>query len=145
MDPSVTLFGPVDTYLAPYIAYVMLALIVLNIFGRILEYNRIVEQAKDGADAVGRHPLALATNFLLVVGAFYYLTVHRHAGMITTLLVVGLFLTDFFEFEARKVEARQGWDIERPKGAIGASLVALAYIAYQALFFLIEPYWSAVV
>jgi hypothetical protein len=145
MDPSVTLFGQVDTYLAPVIAYVMLVLIVLNIVARGLEYNRIVEQAKDGADAVGRHPITVATNFLLVVGAFYYLTVHRHAGMITTLLVVGLFLTDFFEFEARKVEARQGWDIERPKGAIGASIVALLYIAYQALFFIIQPYWSAVV
>jgi hypothetical protein len=145
MDPSVTLFGPVDTYLAPYIAYVMLALIVLNIVARGLEYNRIVEQAKDGADAVGRHPLAVATNVLLVVGAFYYLTVERHAGMIVTLLVVGLFLTDFFEFESRRVEARQGWDIERPKGAIGASLIALLYIAYQALFYLVAPYWNTVV
>jgi protein-S-isoprenylcysteine O-methyltransferase Ste14 len=145
MDPSVTLFGPVDTYLAPVVSYVMLALIVLNIVARGLEYNRIVEQAKEGADAIGRHPFAVATNFLLVVGGFYYLSVERHAGMIVTLLVLGVFLTDFFEFEARKVEARQGWDIERPKGAIGASIVALLYIAYQALFFIVQPYWSAVV
>ena len=80
-----------------------------------------------------------------MVGGFYYLTVERHAGMIASLLVVGLFLTDFFEFESRKVEARQGWDVERPWGAIGASAVALLYIAYQALFFLVRPYWSAVV
>jgi hypothetical protein len=87
----------------------------------------------------------VATNFLLVVGAFYYLTVDRHAGLIVSLLVVSLFLTDFFEFEARKVEARQGLEIDRPWSAIGASSVALLYVAYQALFFLVKPYWSAVV
>ena len=145
MDPSVTLFGPVDTYLAPVIVYVMLVLIVLNTVGRGIEYSRIASQAEGGAEAISRHPLRVATNFLLVVGGFYYLTVDRHAGMIVSLLVVGLFLTDFFEFESRKVEARQGWDVERPWGAIGASAVALLYIAYQALFFLVRPYWSAVV
>ena len=145
MDPSVTLFGPVDTLLAPVIGYVMLGLIVLNMVGRGIEYNRIAAQAEAGADAISRHPLRVATNFLLVVGGFYYLTVERHAGMIVSLLVVGLFLTDFFEFESRKVEARQGWTVERPWGAIGASAVALLYIAYQALFFLVEPLWSAVV
>ena len=145
MDPSVTLFGPVDTYLAPVIGYVMLVLIVLNMVGRGIEYNRIAGRAEEGAEAISRNPLRVATNFLLVVGGFYYLTVERHAGMIVSLLVVGLFLTDFFEFESRKVEARQGWEIERPWGAIGASTVALLYIAYQALFFVVSPYWNAVV
>lgn len=146
MEPSVTLFGPIDTYVAPYIAFVMLGLILVNMVGRGLEYRRIAAQAAEGgADAITRHPLRVATNFLLVLGGFYFLTVERHAGMIVTLFVVGVFLTDFFEFEARKVEARQGWDIERPWGAIGASAFALMYIAYQALFFLVEPYWSAVV
>ena len=145
MDPSVTLFGPVDTYLAPVIGYVMLGLIALNVAGRGLEYRRIAERAERGADAISRHPLRVATNFLLVVGGFYYLTVERHAGLIVSLLVVGLFLTDFFEFESRRVEARQGWNVERPWGAIGASAVALLYIAYQALFFVVSPYWNAVV
>ena len=145
MDPSVTLFGPVDTYLAPVIGYVMLGLIVLNVAGRGLEYRRVAAQAEQGADAISRHPLRVATNFLLVVGSFYYLTVERHAGLIVSLLVVGLFLTDFFEFESRRVEARQGWDVERPWGAIGASTVALLYIAYQTLFFIVKPVWSAVV
>ena len=114
MDPSVTLFGPVDTYLAPVIGYVMLGLVVLNMVARGIEYDRIVDRAEEGAEAISRHPLRVATNFLLVVGAFYYLTVHRHAGMIVSPLVVTLFLTDFFEFEARKVEARQGLDVDRP-------------------------------
>ncbi|PSQ44159.1 hypothetical protein BRD07_00655 [Halobacteriales archaeon QS_9_68_42] len=120
-------------------------LIVLNMVGRGIEYNRIASQAEEGVEAISRNPLRVATNFLLVVGGFYYLTVERHAGMIVSLLVVGLFLTDFFEFESRKVEARQGWEIERPWGAIGASTVALLYIAYQALFFVVSPYWNAVV
>ncbi|MFQ3317989.1 MAG: hypothetical protein ACI8UR_001437 [Natronomonas sp.] len=145
MDPSVTLFGPVDTVLGPVIGYVMLGLIVLNMVGRGLEYNRIASQAEAGPEKISRHPLRVATNFLLVVGGFYYLTVERHAGLIVTLLVLGVFLSDFFEFEARKVESRQGWDIERPWGSIGASVFALLYIAYQALFFLVRPYWSVVI
>jgi hypothetical protein len=145
MDPSVTLFGPVDTYLAPVIGYVMLLLIVVNMAARGIEYDRIVDQAAAGAEAISRHPLRVGTNFLLVVGAFYYLSLERHAGLIVSLLVVSLFVTDVFEFEARKVEARQGLDIDRPWGAIGASSVALLYIAYQTLFFLVKPYWSAVV
>ena len=145
MDPSVTLFGPVDTLLAPIIGYVMLALIVVNMVSRAIEYNQITRKAQEGADAIRRNPLRVATNFLLVVGAFYYLSVERHAGMIITVLVLGVFLTDLFEFESRKVEVRQGWEIEKPWGAIGASVFALLYIAYQALFFLIADYWGAIV
>lgn len=145
MDPSVTLFGPVDAILEPIIAYVMLVLIAINMVGRGLEFRSIKQQAEEGADAISRHPLRVATNFLLVVGAFYFLTVERHAGIIITTLVIGVFLTDLFEFESRKVEIRQGWGVERPWGAIGASVFALLYIAYQALFFLVAPYWGAVV
>ena len=32
-EPLVNLFGPVDTYLGPYIEYVLLALLVVNIGG----------------------------------------------------------------------------------------------------------------
>jgi len=145
MDPSVTLFGPVDTYLAPVIGYVLLALILLNVLGRGIEYKRIAKQAKDGADAVSRNPLRVATNFLLVVGAFYYLTFNRHAGLVVSLFVVTMVVADVFEFESRKVEARQDWDVERPWGSLAASGFALAYIAYQTLFFLVRPFWSAIV
>lgn len=145
MDPSVTLFGPVDTYLAPVIGYVMLALILINVLARGLEYRRITKQAAEGAEAVARNPIRVATNFLLVVGGFYYLTVERQAGLIIALFVVAMVLADIFEFEARKVEARQEIDIDRPWGSIAASGFALAYIAYQVLFFLVEPLWSAIV
>lgn len=145
MDPSVTLFGPVDTYLAPYIVYVLFALILVNVIARGIEYGQIRKQAAEGADAITRNSLRVATNFLLVVGAFYLLSLDRSAGLMVSVFVVGLFLTDFFEFEARKVEARQEMEIERPWAAIGVSAFAFLYIAYQAFFFLVAPFWEAIV
>ncbi|WP_254823221.1 DUF7313 family protein [Haloglomus halophilum] len=145
-EPLVNLFGPVDTVVGPYIEYVLLVLLVVNIGARALEYERIKSQvAEGGADAVSRHPVRIATNVLLLVGAFYYMTVHHHGGMVFSIIVLGLFLTDLFEFESRKVEARREIDIERPKGAIAASILALMYIGYQTLFFIIKPVWSSIV
>ena len=141
-----SLFGPVDTYLAPYITYVLLALLVVNMVFRAVEYNQHVSQAEDGGDeAITRNVGRVATNFLLVVGSFYYLTVEPHGGMVFSVLFLGVFITDLFEFESRKVEARRGIDIERPKGAIAASLFVLAYISYTTLFFLVAPVWDAIV
>lgn len=146
MDPSVAIFGPLDTYLAPYIAYVMLVLVLANIATRAIEHRRIVRQARDGgAEAISRHPIQIASDLVLLLAAFYYMTVELHAGLIVTTVVVGLFLTDVFEFESRLVEARQDWEIERPKAAIGASLLALAYVSYQALFFVVRPLWESIV
>lgn len=145
MDPSVTLFGPVDTYLAPYIVYVLFALILINVIARGIEYGQIRKQAADGVDAISRNPLRVATNFLLVIGGFYYLSVDRTGGLMVSLFVVGLFLTDFFEFEARNVEARQEIDIERPWAAIGISVFALLYIAFKAFFYLVAPFWNSIV
>lgn len=146
MDPSVAIFGPIDTYLAPYLEYLLLAVVVVNLGARAKEYNEHVNQADDGGDdAVSRNPIRVGTNGLLVVGGFYYATVHYHAGVVFSMLVVGLFITDLFEFESRKVEARREISIERPKGAIAASMLVLLYITYQALFFLVAPYWDAVV
>jgi hypothetical protein len=145
-EPLVNLFGPVDTVLGPNIEYVLLALLVVNIGARALEYERIKSQAAEGgADAVRRHPFRVGTNFLLLVGSFYYMTVHHHGGLVFSTIVLGLFLTDLFEFESRKVEARREIDIERPKGAIAASFLAFLYIAYQTLFFVIAPVWNSVV
>lgn len=146
MEPFVSLFGPIDTLLAPVIEYLLLVLLVVNMVGRGIEYSQHVSQAAEGGDeAIERNALRVGTNFLLVVGAFYYLTVHQHGGMVFSILVLGLFITDLFEIESRRVEARQGIDIERPKGAIAASFLALLYIGYQSLFFLIAPFWNAVI
>jgi ABC-type xylose transport system permease subunit len=144
MQPSVTLFGPVDTLLAPVLVYVLLVLAVLNMAGRGLEHRQMRNQAEHGAEAISRHPLRVATNFLLVVGAFYFATVERHPGMVVSLLVLGVFLTDLFEFESRKVEARQGWDIERPWGAIAASVLVLSYLVFQILDRTF-PFWELVI
>jgi len=144
--PSVTLFGPLDTVLGGQIEYVLLALAVVNIGTRAFQHRRNVQQAAEGgAEAVSRHPVHVLSNVALVLATFYYTTLHQHGGLVASALVVGLFITDFFEFEARKVEARRGIDLERPKGAIAASLLALTYVAYQALFFVVEPVWSAVI
>lgn len=145
MAPSVTLFGPIDTLVGPYIEYLLLGLVVLNMGARAIEYDRHVEQAADEPEAVTRHPVRVATNFLLVIGAFYYTTLHYHGGFVFSMLVVGLFLTDVFEFESRTVEARQDMDLERPKGSLAASTLVLLYIAYQTLFFIIKPAWNAVI
>lgn len=145
MAPSVTLFGPLDTYVGPYVEYVLLALIVVNMAARAVEYRGHVRQAAEGPEAIGRNPVRVATNALLVVTAFYYATLHVHGGVVASVLVLGLVITDVFELEARKVEARREIDLERPKGALVASVLVLLYAAYQSLFFLLEPVWSAVV
>lgn len=146
MDPSVAIFGPIDTLLAPYLEYLLLVLVIVNMGSRALEYERHVSQAAEGdAEAVTRSPIRVATNFALVLGGFYYATVHYHAGVVFSMLMVGLFITDLFEFESRRVEARREIELERPKGAIAASVLVLLYIAYQTLFFLIAPVWNAVV
>ncbi|MEF8869207.1 MAG: hypothetical protein V5A85_11870 [Haloarculaceae archaeon] len=146
MEPFVSLFGPIDTLLAPVIEYLLLGLLVVNMVGRGIEYSQHVSQAAEGgAEAIERNALRVGTSFLLIVGSFYYLTVQHHGGMVFSVLVLGLFITDLFEFESRKVEARRGIDVERPKGAIAASFLALLYIGYQSLFFLVAPFWNAVV
>jgi hypothetical protein len=65
--------------------------------------------------------------------------------MVLSVLVVGTVLADFFEFESRKVEARNDMTIERPKSALTGSLLVLLYAGYQSVFFVIQPVWSAIV
>jgi len=144
--PPVALFGPLDAVLGDSIEFVLLGLVLANLLTRHFAHRaHVTAAAEGGAEAMSRFAPHVATNVLLVLGSFYYLTLHHHAGMVTSILVLGLFITDFFEFEARKVEARREVPIERPKGAIAASLLALTYVAYQSLFFLIAPAWNAVI
>lgn len=151
---EVNLFGPVDSLLGAelgigeevlVIEAVILLLIVVNLGTRVVAFRRHKTQAEEGADAVRRHPVHEATNVALVLATLYYTTLNHHAGVVMSMLVLGLFLTDFFEFEARKVEARREIPLERPKGAIAASTVVLFYAAYQVLFFLIKGPLSSVV
>lgn len=145
VDPSVAIFGPLDTYLGPYMEYVLVALAVLTLLTRILQHNSIKRQVQSGAEDLDRSLLHFLTMGVFVLAALYYTTLHQHSGVVISTLVVGTFIADFFEFEARNVEAREGHDIEKPKGATVVALTALLYAAYLSLFFLIEPYWNMVV
>lgn len=144
-EPSVTLFGPLDTMVGPYIEYLLLGLVLVNLVTRLVAHRSHRAQADDGADAITRHPLHLASTWTLVIASLYYMTLHHHAGLVLSTLVVGLFVTDFFELEARKVEAREGLGIDRPKSSLLMSTLVLLYTAYTSLFFLVESYWNAII
>jgi len=131
--------------LEPYIAHVVLALVLVNMLTRIRAHSVHATQVEDGADELSRYlPHSLSTA-ALVVASFVFLIVEPHGGMVMSVIAVGLLLTDFFEFESRQVEARNDMTFERPKGAVAASLLALLYAGYQSLFIFIEPVWNAIV
>lgn len=142
VEPAI--LGPIDVLLAPVIEYVVLVLVLANLGTRYLAHGSHVRQAEEAED-VRRHRLHELSNVVLVVASFYYLSLHHHSGVVLATLVVGTVLTDFFEFEARQVEARQDLPIEQPTGAIIASAVVLLYAAYLSLFFVVEPVWSSIV
>ena len=152
MEHFVSLFGPIDAILArsvgpaPVIAYLLLGLLLANMLGRGLEHRQHQSQAESGDwKEITRHPLRVATSFLLVVGSFYYLTIAPHGGMVFSVLVLGVFITDLFEFESRQVEVRNERPLDAPKGAIAASLLTLLYAGYLSLFQFVEPVWTAIV
>lgn len=131
MEPFVNLFGPLDA-LQGQIEIVVLALVLVNMVTRFMAQRRYIDQYEnDGAEAISRWIPHELSNVVLVLASFYFLTVHHHGGLVTSILVVGLVITDFFEFESRKVEARRDIPLDRPKGAIGAWGLALLYVLFQ--------------
>jgi hypothetical protein len=140
---------PLDPLVAAgsVLPFVVLALVVANMLTRFLAHRVHVRQAETGEDddALSRYTPHTATTVLLVLASFAFMIVEPHGGMVMSVLVLGVFLADFFEFEARKVEARNDMEIERPKAAVTASLVVLLYASYQSLFFLVEPIWTAII
>jgi hypothetical protein len=146
MQTFVNLFGPLDSLLSGVIREVLLVIVVANFVTRFLAHRRHVSQYESGgAEAISRYLPHVASNLLLVLSSFYFMTVQHHGGMVMSVLVLGLFLTDFFEFESRKVEARREIPLERPKGSLVASLLVFMYAFYQALFWVIAGPWSALV
>jgi len=144
MEP-LALLGPLDA-LGTNVQYLVLALVLVNAGTRARAHRQHARRAEaDGAEAVERDPLHEATNVLLVVASLYWVTVAYHGGVVMSVLVIGLVVTDFFEFEARKVEARKGDPLDAPKGALTAWGVVLLYAAYQSLFFLVADLWNAIV
>ena len=128
------------------VEFLLLFLVVLNMGIRYLSHRRHQRQAVEGGpDAITRFLALEVSTVVLVLASFVYMTIHYHGGMIISILAITVLISDFFEFEARKVEARNELPLESPRAAIGASIVLLAYVSYVALFFLVEPFWSAVV
>ncbi|KTG22509.1 DUF7313 family protein [Haloferax profundi] len=138
---------PLDQLAAvePVIPFAILALVLANFATRFLAHRSHVKQANDGADELSRFLPHSFTSGGLVLVSFLYLLVEPHGGMVMTVLVVGMFLTDFFEFEARNVEARNDRPLDRPNGGLTASVLVLLYAAYQSLFFLVADVWNAVI
>lgn len=146
-DPtSVALFGPLDTLVGPWVEYVLLVMLVASFLTRKMAHDAHRRQAREGGDeAIARHPLHVFTMWGLVLGSLYYTTIHHHSGVVLSTLVIGTFLADFFEFESRKVEAREDRQLDLPKGSLALGAVATLYAAYISLFFLVAPVWNAVV
>ncbi|WP_458206499.1 DUF7313 family protein [Haladaptatus sp. NG-SE-30] len=144
MQP-LSLLGPLDM-LEPVVEFVVLALVLVNMVTRQFAFRNYVKQASDDdRETLDRWVPHELSNVALVLAAFYYLTLHHHGGIVLSTLVLGLFITDFFEVEARAVEMRRGVPLNKPKGAVTASVVVFLYAAYNSIFFLIKPFWSAVV
>ncbi len=152
--PQVNIFGPVDAALGVKIGIaevlvieaILFGLVILNFLTRRIAHGRHVSQANDGgAEAVSRFLPHEILNIVLLLGSFYYMTVDHHPGMVMSALVFGLVLTDFFEFEARKAEARRDVPLDQPKGSIAAAVLVLSYAGYQALFFLLKGPIGAVI
>jgi hypothetical protein len=146
MEP-LSLLGPVDTIFADIIEYVVFALVLVNMGTRWWAYRGYRKQAQsdDHDEELSRNWVHEASNVALVLGSFYLLSLHHHAGIVLSTLVLGLFLTDFFEFEAKEVELRTDEELSSPKGAMTASFVVLLYAGYLSLFFVVEPFWDAIV
>ncbi|MFB6220440.1 MAG: hypothetical protein ABEH90_03290 [Halolamina sp.] len=125
--------------------YAILVLLLATFVTRRQAHSNHKEAAREDPEALERYTPHIAVSMLLVLGCFLYMIVHPHGGMVLSVLVLGMVVSDFFEFEARLVEARNGMELEAPKSAIVASLVALLYALYQSLFWVIKGPWEAVV
>jgi hypothetical protein len=130
---------------ADILPHVVLVFVLITMATRLLAHRRHEQAVAEGIESLSRfypHWLLMGTLTLI---SFGYLIVSPHDGTITSMFVLATFIADFFEFEARNVEARNGLELERPKGALAATTFLLLYAAYQSVFFLIAPYWAAIV
>lgn len=125
-----------------FVPIVILLIVVANMLTRYLSHKRHVRWAEESDDdeKLRRYRPHVATNFLLVFATFLFMLYRPVSGLIFAFPVVALFISDFFEFEARRVEARNGMPIELPKSALATSAVVLVYALYYGLQFLWGPY-----
>lgn len=138
--------GAVDGALETAIPFVVLALAIVNVITRILAHRSHVSQADEhGADGVERSSLHTLSTLALVLATYVYVMVNIHVGVALAAFALTAFIADFFEFEARLVEARTDRPLEPPKAAIGASLFVLVYAGFIVLVTLFGSFWSPVI
>jgi hypothetical protein len=141
-DPA-SLLGPLDA-LGPYIEPLVLVLVFGNLGTRLLADRHYRRLARSGS-ALSRYLPHEVSNVVLVLASFYMLSYDYHTGMVLSVLVVGLVIVDFFEFEARAVENRRDEALEAPKAAIAGSVLVVGYVVYDLFFFVVAPLWRTVV
>jgi hypothetical protein len=130
---------------AGVLPYVILVLVVGSFLTRHRAHQTHKRAAEEGVEAVERYTPHILLSALLVLACFLYMIVRPHGGMVLSVLVVGMVVADFFEFEARLVEVRNDMELEAPKSAIGAAALAMLYAAFQALFWIIKEPWESVI
>lgn len=136
----------IDGALAAAIPFVVFVLALINVVTRVLAHRSHVSQADEhGADGIERYPPHTATTLALVLATFYYILVDLHVGIPLAAFALTAFIADFFEYEARLVEARTDQPLEAPKAAIGASLFVAVYAGFIAVVTLVGSFWSPVI
>jgi hypothetical protein len=140
------LIGTVDGLLTAAIPFIVFALALVNLLTRFLAHRTHLSQADEhGADGITRSSLHELTTFVLVLATFYYVLVDLHFGVALAIFALTIFITDFFEFESRLVEARTDRPLEAPKAAIGATLLLVTYAGFVTLVALFGSFWTPVI
>ncbi|MFC7042037.1 DUF7313 family protein [Halonotius sp. GCM10025705] len=135
--------GWIET-VGPMLPIAILTLAVGNIVTRLMSHRTQKQQVEQtGDDGLSRYPPHVFTTTGLVILGLLFTVYRPTSGMILMLPVIGVFITDFFEYESRAVEARNDMTFERPKAGFAISLLVLVYAAYYALPFLYQPVLDA--
>jgi hypothetical protein len=124
----------------PVLPIAILVLAVANVVTRLLSHRHHEQLAAEGNDELERYGPHVFTNTGLVILGLLFTLYRPISGMIFMIPVIGLFVTDFFEYESREVEVRNDMELERPKAGIAISVLVIIYAAYYGLQFLYQPY-----
>jgi hypothetical protein len=136
----------IDAVLASAIPFIVLVLAMINAATRYIAHRQHVRQAEEhGAEGIERYQPHSVTNVLLVLATFYYILVDLHVGVILSTFALAMFISDFFEYEARLVEARTDRPLELPKAGLGASVFLLVYAGFIVLVTLLGQFWTPVI
>jgi len=133
--------GWVET-IGPILPLAILTLTIANMATRLLSHRTHKQQAEAGEkdEALSRYFPHTFTTLGVVLLGLLFIVYRPISGMIMMISLFGLLVTDFFEFEARLVEARNDMPLERPKAGFAVSVLALIYASYYGLQFLYGPY-----